>query len=198
MAKKNKTEEAPRIVVVLAGGEGRRMGGADKGALSLSGKRMIDHVLERLSPQTDQILISGDNDYGTGLTTIPDRKDGPKGPAAGLWSALCWIYDNAPDAKGFMTAPADGPFLPADLFDQLEGKSSAIVKTEDGTHPTFAWWRLKDLKGALTKAVREEGVSLKELAADIDARRVKFDDADAFFNVNTPKDLEKAEARLRG
>jgi molybdopterin-guanine dinucleotide biosynthesis protein A len=48
-----------RIGVILAGGGGRRMRGADKGAQMLGGARLVDRVLARLTPQTDRVLISG-------------------------------------------------------------------------------------------------------------------------------------------
>ena len=187
-----------RIAVILAGGGGRRMGGADKGALMLGRARMIDRVAARLKPQVDRILISGTHDYGTGLAVIADLEDGPLGPAAGLWAALQWIEKNAPDVTGFLTAPVDGPFAPDNLFERLSiEETSAVAETAEGAHPTFAWWTVKDLQHALVKAPKGEGLSLKALANGIGARRVMFDDADAFLNINTPEELERAEALLR-
>lgn len=186
-----------RIAVILCGGGGRRMGGADKGALTLGGERMIDRVRAILTPQADRILISGTHDYGTGLTFLPDREDGPLGPAAGLWAALRWIETNEPDTDGFLTAPVDGPFAPDDLFGRLSSEeTSAVAQTADGVHPTFAWWNAKDLQRALGAAPKGEGLSLKALAKDTGARRVMFEDADAFLNINTPEDLQRAEGLL--
>ncbi len=188
-----------RIAVILSGGGGQRMGGTDKGALKLLGARLIDRVAVRLEPQADRILISGSHDYGTGLTSIADRDDGPLGPAAGLWAALHWIEENAPEAEGFLTAPADGPFAPDDLFKRLYAQGKCVVAaTAGGVHPTFAWWRNDALRAALEAAPKGEGLSLKALAADMGARRVLFADEKAFLNVNTPEDLKRAEDQLRG
>ena len=44
--------------IVLAGGLGRRMGGVDKGLQPLRGKAMVEHVLARLAPQVDEIVIN--------------------------------------------------------------------------------------------------------------------------------------------
>ena len=44
--------------LVLAGGQGRRMGTVDKGLVPLAGRPMVAHVLERLAPQVDDILIN--------------------------------------------------------------------------------------------------------------------------------------------
>ncbi len=189
---------SPRIAVILAGGGGKRMGGADKGALMLGGERMIDRALARLAPQADRILISGSHDYATGLTFLPDRDDGPHGPAAGLFAALKWIEENEPEAAGFLTVPVDGPFAPDDLFARLSSSSrSAVAATKAGVHPTFAFWRCDALAGALSVEPAGFGWPLKALADGVHAARILFDDEDAFLNVNTPEDLQRAEALLR-
>ncbi|WP_428410619.1 molybdenum cofactor guanylyltransferase [Hyphococcus sp.] len=184
--------------MILSGGGGRRMGGADKGKLLLGGRRLIDHVLARLRPQTDRILISGGHDYGTELTAVADRDDGPRGPAAGLWAALRWIEENEPEADGFLSVPADGPFLPGDLFVRLSGGiDSAVAVHGKEPHPTFGYWRCDALHAALSTAAEGYGFPLKELADSMHAARVAFDDVNAFLNVNTPEDLARAEALLR-
>lgn len=193
------TAETHRIAVILAGGGGRRMGGADKGAIKLAGCRLVDHVLARLSQQADRILISGTHDYETGLTVIGDLAEGPLGPAAGLWSALNWIEENAPDAEGFFTAPVDGPFLPADLLERLSAPgASAVAGSGKELHPTFAYWKCADLRSALKAAPHHSGIPLKRVAASVQARRLAFEHANAFLNINTPEDLARAEELLRG
>ncbi|WP_375206168.1 molybdenum cofactor guanylyltransferase [Hyphococcus sp.] len=198
MPEANETpKKMEEIAVILAGGGGRRMDGADKGAIMLGGRRLIDHVLARLAPQADRILISGRHDYGTGLTVIPDCEDGPRGPAAGLWAALNWIDKNNSDTDGFLSVPADGPFLPADLFTRLaDATGSAVACDGTGAHPTFAFWRCDDLYGALSGGPAQYGFPLKELADSVHARRVMFKDANAFLNVNEPDDLVRAEMLL--
>ncbi|MAW81814.1 MAG: molybdenum cofactor guanylyltransferase MobA [Parvularcula sp.] len=199
MPEANETpKKMEKIAVILAGGGGRRMEGADKGALMLGGRRLIDHVLARLAPQADRILISGRHDYGTGLTVIPDCEDGPRGPAAGLWAALNWIYKNNPNTDGFLSVPADGPFLPADLFARLsDAIGSAVACDTKDVHPTFAFWRCEALYAALSAAPEPYGIALKELADSVHAGRVTFENENAFFNVNSPEDLTRAEEILR-
>ena len=72
-----------RIGVILAGGAARRMGGRDKGAIELAGRRLVDHVIERFSPQVDRLLIAGPNHYGLNGEAVTDRPDGPKRPGGG-------------------------------------------------------------------------------------------------------------------
>lgn len=193
----DKSGQNVRISVILAGGGGRRMGGADKGALLLGGCRIFDLVLERLKPQSEIILISSTHDYGSGLPVLTDHASGPRGPAAGLWAALRWIEENAPDARGFLSSPVDGPFLPSDLRNRLASTDGAAVAANSkGIHPTFAYWRCDALKAELDSAPENYGYPLKELAERVGAAQVQFDDAHAFDNINTPEDLKRAEARL--
>lgn len=189
----------PHIVVILAGGGARRMGGADKGELVLGGRRLIDHVLAQLEPQTGSVLISGRHDYRTGHAVLSDREDGPRGPAAGLWAALKWIEEHAPGTEGFLSVPVDGPFAPEDLVERLTShEKSAVACDESVMHPTFAYWQCDALHGALSMAPQDYGVPLKELADSVHAARVVFEDANAFLNINTPEDIRRAEDILRG
>lgn len=188
---------APVIAVVLAGGGARRMGGADKGEALLGGRRLIDHVVERLTPQADHILISGQHDYGLGLTVIPDCDDGPAGPAAGLWASARYIAATFPDVPVFATAPVDGPFFPLDLIAQLQAAGApAVAADETNMHPTFALWRITTLLDALGAYDVGEGVALHKLAKKSGAKRVLFPGEDAFMNVNSPDDLKTAETIL--
>ena len=183
-----------RIAVILAGGKGRRMGGRDKGEVILHGRRLVDWVVERLAPQADRILISGAYDYGTGLTVVADRKNGPAGPAAGLWAALCWLENNLEGAKGFVTAPVDGPFLPADLVSALsQEQGCAVACDESGRHPTFAFWETAPLKKTLQAHPPGKGLALHALADECNAQDVIFTPPMALMNINSPEDLAAAQ-----
>src|SRR5438876_1412304 len=82
--------------IVLAGGQGRRMGTVDKGLQLLRGKPMVEHVLERLAPQVDSLIINANQNpdsYATlaepfGARIVPDRIGGFAGPLAGLEAGL--------------------------------------------------------------------------------------------------------------
>jgi molybdopterin-guanine dinucleotide biosynthesis protein A len=82
--------------IVLAGGQGRRMGTVDKGLQLLHAKPMVEHVLERLAPQVDALIINANQNpeaYATlgepfGARVVPDRIGGFAGPLAGLQAGL--------------------------------------------------------------------------------------------------------------
>ena len=185
-------------VVILAGGAARRMGGADKGERLLAGRRLIDHVVDRLDPQMEQAVISGRHDYGLGFSVIEDRADGPRGPAAGLWAGAHWVSEKMPNAAGFFTVPVDGPFLPQDLVSRLgESGDCAIAVDDNGVHPTFAYWRLTPLVEALAQYNTGDGVALHHIAKNCHAKRVLFPSGGSLMNINTSDDLKHAETLAR-
>ena len=44
--------------VVLAGGRGRRMGGVDKGLVTLNGRPLIKQALDAIEPQVGAVVIN--------------------------------------------------------------------------------------------------------------------------------------------
>src|SRR5438477_11707836 len=96
--------------LVLAGGQGRRMGSVDKGLVLLQGRPLVRHVLERFSPQVDEILINANRNIAAyealGHPVIRDRVEGYAGPLAGLHAGL--MHARHPLAA---TVPCDSPFL---------------------------------------------------------------------------------------
>jgi len=98
----------------LAGGAGRRVGGKDKGVLPWKGKPMVAHVVERLSPQVDQLFISCNRNsevYQKFCTqTISDLRSDHEGPLAGLEAAAQYIH-----TPFLLVTSCDMPKLPRDL-----------------------------------------------------------------------------------
>lgn len=183
------------IGVILAGGGARRMGGDDKGSAILAGKPLFDHVFERLQRQVDRVLIAGPHDYGAGVIAVADQATGPAGPAAGLYAVIQWIEKNAPDVRGFVTAPVDAPFLPLDLAQRLRTESgSAIARCAERRHPTFAFWDVRGLSAYFRRT--ENAPALHDIAKAVKARDVAFTEPDAFFNINAPADVDAAESLI--
>ncbi len=180
----------PRIAVILAGGKSSRMGGVDKGTLQLAGRRLVEHVADRLARQTDEIMIAGRTDYGLGVELAPDLDGPPFGPLAGVIAAAHFIAERRSGASGFYTAPVDGPLLPSDLVARLgEQQGPAIAVDANGPHPTFAYWRVAETLSCAAALRCSERASLLQLAAKTGARQVVWRDPLAFANLNTPEDL---------
>ena len=181
--------------VVLAGGQGRRMGGVDKGLQPLRGKPMAQWALERLAPQVDEILINCNQNLDAyarfGYRLVPDEIGGFAGPLAGLHASL-----KAAAHPLVVTVPCDSPFLPSDLVSRLKrhlnGKDLAVAKTGDQPHPVFSLVR-QDVLANLEAFLRSGGRKIDAWYASLATVEVSFDDeADAFRNINTLEELGKA------
>jgi molybdopterin-guanine dinucleotide biosynthesis protein A len=181
--------------IVLAGGLGRRMGGVDKGLQPLRGKAMVEHVLARLAPQVDDIVINANQNLeryaAFGHRVIPDAIAGFAGPLAGLHAGLAAI--SQPLA---VTVPCDSPFLPADLvarlMSQLGANDLAVAKTGDQPHPVFALVQCS-VKANLEAFLAGGGRKIDAWYASLKVVEVAFDDeADAFRNINTLEELGRA------
>ena len=109
--------------VILAGGQGRRMGNVDKGLQPLRGKPMVAWVIERFAPQIDEVLINANQNLeryaALGHRVIPDEIAGYAGPLAGLHRGLTEAAFEL-----VATVPCDSPFLPRDLIARLDTVSA--------------------------------------------------------------------------
>jgi len=185
--------------IVLAGGMGRRMGGVDKGLVELDGKPMVAHVLARLSPQVDAVLINANQNaerYAAfGLPVLADAVGGFAGPLAGLHAGM-----SAATTPFVATVPCDSPFLPLDLVARLSkglvgmDAQLAVARTFDQPHPVFALVR-RDVLPHLASFLHGGGRKIDAWYATLRIVEVAFDDcADAFRNINTADELAAASS----
>lgn len=186
--------------IILAGGQGSRMGGVDKGLQLFRGKAMAAHAVERLAPQVDELLINANRNVEAyaqfGHRVIADEIEGFAGPLAGFERGLA-------HAQGALvvTVPCDSPFLPLDLVARLraalerEAAELAVAKTGDQAHPVFCLMRrtvLPSLQQFLAGGQRK----IDRWYATLAVALVDFDDeADAFLNINTREELASLEPR---
>ena len=190
--------------VILAGGLATRMGGGDKGMREVAGKRLIDHVIDRLTPQVAGLAINANGDparwAGYGLPVLADGIAGHPGPLAGILAGMGWAAEQGFDAV--VSVAADTPFFPRDLVRGLcdaagpQGVAIAASRDQAGMvrdQPTFGLWPVAlrhDLRAALAGGMRKVVLWADAQAA---GRAVFSGPADPFFNVNTPEDLALAE-----
>jgi molybdopterin-guanine dinucleotide biosynthesis protein A len=181
--------------IVLAGGQGRRMGGVDKGLQVLRGKPMVAWVLERLAPQVDEILVNANQNLEAyarfGYRVVPDAVGGFAGPLAGLHAGL-----SAAAHPLAVTVPCDSPFLPLDLVARLRralgAHDLAVAKTGEQPHPVFSLVR-RAVLGHLAEFLAGGGRKIDAWYASLKVVEVPFDDeADAFRNINTIAELKDA------
>ena len=181
--------------IVLAGGQGRRMGGVDKGLVPLRGKPMVAWVLERLAPQVDGILVNANQNaeaYAAfGHPVVPDAIGGFAGPLAGLHAGL-----SAASTPLVVTVPCDSPFLPLDLVARLRkalgDNDLAVARTGDQPHPVFSLVR-RAVRAHLESYLAGGGRKIDAWYATLKVVEVPFDDeAGAFRNINTREEMKDA------
>lgn len=175
-------------VVVLAGGRGRRMGGADKGLVDYRGRPLIEWVLDALRPQAGRLLISANRNldvYGAyGHTVVSDSLPDFQGPLAGVLAAL-----ERTDARWLAVVPCDTPHLPADLVARLldaaraSGVPLAVAADDARTHHTCFVVDTSE-RAALDAFVARGGRAVRDWLAERPHATVRFDAA-AFANLNT-------------
>jgi molybdopterin-guanine dinucleotide biosynthesis protein A len=180
--------------VVLAGGQGRRMGNVDKGLVELDGRPLVAHVVDRLVPQVAALVINANrhaDDYARlGYPVVADAIGGFAGPLAGLHAGL-----SAATTPFVVTAPCDSPFLPGDLVARLARAFEdsrldiAVARTFEQAHPVFALVR-RSLLPHLERYLEAGGRKIDAWYASLAVAEVSFDDeADAFRNINTRDEL---------
>ena len=186
--------------IVLAGGQGRRMGSVDKGLVALDGRPLVTHVLERFAPQVGALIINAnrnaDRYAAFGHPVVPDVFEGFAGPLAGLHAGLA-----AASTPYVATCPCDSPFLPHDLIARLAGACEAapidvaVARTFAQPHPVFSLVRRAVLPH-LEAFLRNGGRKIDAWYATLHIAEVAFDDeADAFRNINTAAELAANASR---
>lgn len=183
--------------VILAGGQGRRMGGQDKGLVLFNGIPLYQHVLQRLRPQVDIVMISANRNLDryqlSGCTVIPDTLPDYPGPLAGMLSALLTA-----ETEWVAFCSCDTPFVPVDYVDQLwrqREKAPAVwARSAERDHPALALMH-RSLAEPLADYLQRGERRLMQFLHEQGGHAVQVSQNEApFRNVNTPEDLgENAE-----
>ena len=190
--------------VILAGGQSRRMNYEPKWQLVLQQQMIIEHVIQKLTPQVSTIIINGSDPQlkELQLPVISDCITGSQGPLAGILTGLEQAQQQG--FKWLATCPCDCPFFPNHYVDKLSSSIStaqepnitgAIIKSGGRNHGVFALWSVElasQLRCVLeTTSTRAIGKWAQEYANIITVEmEAKNHD---FFNINTPEDWEKAQ-----
>lgn len=191
------------VGVVIAGGRSVRFGG-EKAVAMLAGKTLLLWAAERLGRHCAAVAINARP--GTEaealaraqeLPVLHDAPGDPAGPLAGVKAGLMWAAERG--ASALAVSPCDAPLLPDDLFGRLIAaarEGAAMAETPDGHQPLCAVWPVSALP-KVTAALADGGHPATWRMLDgIGAARVRFEDTEAFANINTRADLAAIAARL--
>jgi molybdopterin-guanine dinucleotide biosynthesis protein A len=196
--------------MVLAGGRGSRMGGADKGLQNFNGVPLALHTLMRLQMQEGQrvgdFMINANRNLGAyeafGVPVWPDNMADFPGPLGGFLTGL-----ERCETPYLLTVPCDTPRLPLDLAERMAAAfddpateiAMAAAPEEDGqlrTQPVFCLMPVGLLE-SLTQFTQEGGRKIDAWTARHRTVVVPFDrpedDPKAFFNANTLAELHTLE-----
>lgn len=198
----------PTLGLLLAGGLSRRMGGGDKALRMIAGRSLLAHVVERLAPQCEVLLLNANGDparfAGHGLPVVADDVPDFAGPLAGILAGLDWISDNRPELDWMVSVAADTPLIPSDLVAKLHGARAAAgtplacAVSGGRAHHAIGLWPVA-LRADLRRALTIEGERrISAWTARHGCAQAKWpvDPVDPFFNVNTRDDLAEAERLL--
>ena len=164
------TEQNTTIAgVILAGGLATRMGGGDKTQKVIGNRKILNIVIERISPQVSELALNTNNDPShyseLGLPLLSDAFEERYGPLAGILAGMDWAHN-----EGFglvVTIAGDTPFFPDDLVfrlltQHLDSNARIILAaTRDQEtdklyrHPTFGLWSV-DLRHDLRENLKRE------------------------------------------
>lgn len=185
--------------VILAGGQGSRFGGVDKGLVELNKMPLVQHLINRIQPQVADIIISANRNLDIyrhfGFSVYEDDITNFAGPLAGILKALQQCQ-----SEWLLTVPADSPFIPGNLVQHLseniQDKKIAIPHDGEQLQPTFALIHKSlesSLKAFLEKGERKTRVWMQQQPHII----VDFSkQPNAFININTEDELKKAKKHL--
>ena len=189
--------------MILAGGEGRRMGGRDKGLEPFAGLPLVAHTVKRFDGHVHELMINA-NRNGDAYALFADRviadaEGGFKGPLMGIYSGLC-----AAQTPWLLVAPCDSPALPFDVVSRMiagviqEGVEHDIAVAFDGErlHPVIALLRTSladDLAATLADGERK----IDRWYARHAWCRVDMSDCpEAFANLNTEEEKARLEQAM--
>lgn len=202
--------EAPHLAgydaVVLAGGSARRLGGVDKPAALVGGRRLLDRVLDAVAEAERIVVVGPARSTERPVRWVRECPPGA-GPVPALAAGLVAVR-----AGLVVVLAADLPFLPAvvvrRLLDPLRGADppAGSVLLDAGEAPQWlvGCWRTEALRAAITgPPAARPASSLRAVMAPLRPVVVGAPVADregpaAWYDCDTPEDLAKARAWVGG
>lgn len=185
------------LLAILAGGDGRRMGG-NKPLAMIGGVTLLERSLVWARTQALPVVLAVRSPrqmaWPPGVALALDRP-GVDGPLAGVLGALDYAADRGFD--GVVTAPVDAPWLPHDLCVRLSGAANlgaTVAASEGQWHAVCAYWPVAELP-RLSAWSAGQNKSVRGALRAISAVPVEWPVAgrDPFANLNDPAAIAAAE-----
>lgn len=202
--------------LLLAGGQGTRLGCVDKGLQAWRGRALAQQVLARLAPQVEALLVNCNRNQAAyvafGYPLVSDLAAGFPGPLAGLQAGL-----QACRTPYLLTVPCDAPFVPMDLVARLLAAVQAQAESASpGTsvpqvavavqqqagetvwQPVFALYHCS-VRASLEAFLQQGMQQVRRWQKSLPHVLVDFSDQpQAFTNLNTPEEWAASETQVSG
>jgi molybdopterin-guanine dinucleotide biosynthesis protein A len=185
------------VGVVLAGGLGRRIGGA-KAMVALDRRPLITYPLEAMWRALGNVAIVAK--FDTELPSVPGvavwiEPDDPRHPLTGILHAV-----SLAEGRPVVVCAGDMPLVSAELISAIArtdpGLTGAVLASAQGEiQPLLACFQPAVLE-PLAQAARHPEIRLQEVMSALGPQLYEVADPELLFNVNTPDDLLQAAAML--
>lgn len=197
--------------LILAGGQGARLQGQDKGLVQAGEKRLVDHALARLQAQTlapQTVLVSANRNAlayeSLGWPVLADTLPDYPGPLAGFLTGMQHCT-----TPWLLSVPCDCPHFPQDLAERLmvqalhDAADIVVAADRDSQgelrkqavfclmRPTLA----ADLSAFVLAGERKIGAWVARHHYSVVCFDQAGDDPMTFFNVNSAKELAHLVSR---
>lgn len=185
-------------VVILAGGQGKRMGGLTKALLQLEGQSFLQKIAAELTGFEERLLSANDPELAgqIGFVAVPDLLQ-DSGPMAGIYSAL-----SAAKSEALLVVPCDMPFFDRKLAQLLIGEwresdGVLVCAGPDGRiYPLCGIYR-KSCLPVLKDCLDRHDLKMMNLLAKVKSRQLLITEdqfaKNLFSNINTWDDYQKLE-----
>ena len=194
---------APRAAVILAGGQGRRLGGRDKPALLVDGRPLLDVALAAVAG-APIVVVGPPRALPAGVLSAAEHPAGG-GPAAGVAAGLAALPE-LPDEAIVAVLAADLPGISASTVGRLSAALGAqapggadtaggAVLLDPGGRRQYliGVWRYGALRASIERRPSWHDAALRDLLAPINVIEVPGSDREA-ADIDTPTDLDRWQA----
>ncbi|WOJ96098.1 molybdenum cofactor guanylyltransferase [Congregibacter brevis] len=193
------------VGLVLCGGAGRRMGGADKGLIQVDGLSNAERAVRLLNPLCGRCFVSANRNlefYASieGVEVISDLRSDYQGPLAGLEALAPILLEVKSDAR-LILLPCDLPKLSHEVpkrllaeLGQREDMDIIYASTPHGGHYLCAALRISVL-AKVSQRLDGSDYSVRGWYASCKSASLSFgtEFSEGFLNLNRVDDLDRQD-----
>lgn len=199
-------DQTPKTAgLILAGGQGRRMGGEDKGLLRAGKGTFVQQLATRMTPWVNRLAISANRNQSCyrnwGDAVLSDHDFAGEGPLAGLLAGLEWACQSG--ASEVLVSPCDTPALTERFFQALIQQArvapgqAVVARVADNVQPLHGLFPAEPTCKMLRRWLISGRRDARGFVASLSPHWLDCDDMrEGFLNINRPADLEQLQKLL--